>query len=132
MTKLSPGDKLRTKIIKNKYSKEDASLDTLLDLDGEVFPMDNGYWTKFKASRVAPTPQIPHGIRYSLTLHDRNNTRILGFDNVHTLKPKRKNYGARKISWDHKHKIERVYTYEFQSASQLIEDFWKAVEEIIK
>ena len=61
---------------KNKYSKEDASLDTLdtlLDLDGEIFPMDNGYWTKFEASRVIPTPQIPHGIRYSLTLHDRNN-----------------------------------------------------------
>jgi hypothetical protein len=29
---------------KEKYSKEDTSLETLLDLDGEVFPMDNGYW----------------------------------------------------------------------------------------
>jgi len=117
---------------KNKYSKEDASLDTLLDLDGEVFPMDNGYWTKFEASRVEPTPQIPHGIKYSLTLHDRNNTRVLGFDNAHTLKPKKKKYGARKITWDHKHKMERVYTYEFESASRLIEDFWKAVEKILK
>ncbi len=35
---------------KKKYSKEDASLETLLDLDGEVFPMDNGYWTKFKVA----------------------------------------------------------------------------------
>ena len=83
---------------KDKYSKEDASLDTLLDLDGEIFPMDNGYWTKFEASRVIPTPQIPHGIRYSITLHDRNNTRVLGFDNAHTLKPKKKKYGARKIT----------------------------------
>jgi hypothetical protein len=28
---------------KKKYSSEDASLDTLLDLHGEIFPMDNGY-----------------------------------------------------------------------------------------
>jgi hypothetical protein len=50
-----------------KNSERDASLETLLDLDGEIFPMDNGYWTKFEAHRVTPTKQIPHGIRYSLT-----------------------------------------------------------------
>jgi len=33
---------------KKKYSGEDVSLETLLDLDGEIFPMDNGYWTKWK------------------------------------------------------------------------------------
>ena len=38
---------------KKKYSKEDRSLETLLDLDGEIFPMDNGYWTKFEARRAA-------------------------------------------------------------------------------
>jgi len=75
---------------KNIYSKKGATLETLLDLDGEVFPMDNGYWTKFEARRVDPTKQIPHGIRYSLTLHNRNNIRILGFDNAHTFKPKSK------------------------------------------
>ena len=80
-----------------KYSKEDAALETLLDLDGEIFPMDNGYWTKFEACRVAPTRHIPFGIKYSLSLHDRNNTRILGFDNAHAQKPKRKKYGARKV-----------------------------------
>ena len=115
-----------------KYSKEDASLATLLDLDGEIFLMDRGYWTKFEARKVAPTKEIPHGIKYSLTLHDRNNTRILGFDNAHAHQPKRKKYGARKVSWDHKHKAENVYPYEFESASQLLEDFWKAVEEILK
>jgi hypothetical protein len=41
-----------------KYSKEDAALETLLDLDGEIFPMDNGYWTKFEACRVAPTRHL--------------------------------------------------------------------------
>ncbi len=117
---------------KNKYSNKDASLETLLDLDGEIFPMDNGYWTKFEASRVEQTKQIPHGIRYSLTLHDRNNTRILGFDNAHGHKPKRKKYRARKVTWDHKHKMEQTHNYEFESASELIEDFWKAVGEVLK
>ncbi len=92
---------------KKKYSIKDASLGILLDLDGEIFPMNNGYWTKFETSRITPTQQIPHGIRYSLTLHDRNNTRVLGFDNAHAFKPKKKKYGARKITWDHKHKMEK-------------------------
>ncbi len=117
---------------KKNYYREDVLLDTLLDLNGEIFPMDNGYWTKFEASRVTVTPQIPHGVRYSLTLHDRNNTRVIGFDNAHTFKPKKNKYGARKITWDHKHKMEKVRPYEFESASQLIEDFWKNVEEILK
>ena len=96
---------------KKKYSEKDGSLETLLDLDGEIFPMDNGYWTKFEANRVEPTIQIPHGIRYSLTLHDRNNTRILGFDNAHADKTKKKKYHARKVTWDHLHKTEKVYNY---------------------
>ena len=31
---------------KKKYSEKDGSFETLLDLDGEIFPTDNGYWTK--------------------------------------------------------------------------------------
>ena len=117
---------------KNKYTKKDASLETLLDLDGEIFPMDNGYWTKFEVNRIKPTKQIPHGIKYSLTLHDRNNTRIFGLDNSHGYKPRRKKYGARKVTWDHEHRMEKIHNYEFESASQLIEDFWKAVEQLLK
>lgn len=76
----------------DKYSISDPTLETLLLLNGEIFPMDNGYWTKFEVYRVGANDHIPHGIRYSLTLHDRYNTRILGFDNAHAIKPKRKKY----------------------------------------
>jgi hypothetical protein len=118
---------------KKKYSNEDETLQTLLDLDGEIFAMDKGYWTKFEVRRIEPTQQIPHGVRYSLTLHDRNNTRVLGFDNAHHVKPpKKKKYGGRKFTWDHKHKRQKIYPYEYESASQLLEDFWAAVEEMIK
>ena len=53
------------------FDTEDETLDTLLHLDGEVFPMDNGCWTKFEVQRVAPNRNILHGIKYSLTFHDR-------------------------------------------------------------
>jgi hypothetical protein len=77
-----------------EYTTEDETLDTLLHLDGEVFPMDNGYWTKFEVKRIRTNKNIPHGIKYSLTFHDHNNKRIIGFDNAHAYKPKKKKYGA--------------------------------------
>jgi hypothetical protein len=52
--------------------------------------------------------------------------------NAHAFEPKKKKYGARKITWDHKHKMNKVTPYEFESASQLLEDFWLAVDEILK
>jgi hypothetical protein len=112
-------------------SRGDDTLELLLQLHGEVFPMDNGFWTKIEAYRVEPDERIPHGIRYSLALHDRGNRRVLGFDNAHGFRPARRRYGARKTTWDHKHERERVSSYEFESAGQLLEDFWRAVEEII-
>ena len=114
-----------------RYSGEDETLVTLLNLNGEIFPMDDGYWTKFEAYRVNPDQQVPHGIRYSLTLHDRYNRRILGFDNAHAIRPPKKGYAARKITWDHRHKREKILPYEFESASQLLGDFWREVEQIM-
>ena len=115
-----------------KYHLKDPSLEALLDLDGEIFPMENGYWTKFEVRRIEPSMHIPHGIVYSFTLHDRNNTRILGFDNAHAHKYKKRKYGTRKVTWDHKHRSDRVYPYRFESAGRLLEDFWNAVYKIIK
>ena len=108
----------------------DETLEFLLQLNGEKYPMDNGFWTKFEVFRTTPNKNIPHGIKYSLTLHDKYNHRILGFDNAHGCKPKKKKYGAKKTTWDHKNKREKILPYEFESAGQLLEDFWKAVEEI--
>lgn len=109
-----------------------GTLETLLDLNGEVFMMENGYWVKFEAKRVSPSSSIPHGISYSLTLHDKNNVRVVGFDNAHAVKTKgRKRFSGRKITWDHKHYIEKVSSYNFESAGQLLDDFWKVVNKFI-
>lgn len=116
----------------NRKADDVPGIETLLELNDEVFPMENGYWTKFEARRVCPSEKIPHGIRYSLTLHDRNGRRVLGFDNAHSLKSKKKKFKAKKLTWDHKHANGITEDYEFESAGQLLEDFWTAVDEIIR
>lgn len=109
-----------------------GALDTLLDLNGEIFMLDGGYWVKFETKEVFPSLSIPHGIRYSLTLHDKNNVRVIGFDNANAIKSKsRKRFSGRKVTWDHKHHMEKVKPYEFESAGQLLDDFWKAVDEYL-
>ena len=102
-------------------------LENLLNLHGEVFPMDNGYWVKFEAYQVELTSSVPHGVRYSITLHDKNNHRVIGYDNAHSFKSSKK-YRARKESYDHIHKKMNIVAYEFESASHLLEDFLKSVD----
>jgi len=115
----------------SEKGKSTGSIENLLMLNGEIFPMENGYWTKFEVWIVPPVAHIPHGIRYSLSMHDRNNTRILGFDNAHAVKPARKRFGGVKITWDHTHKRNKVEVYEFETADQLLEDFWEEVDRIL-
>ena len=102
-------------------------IDNLLNLDGETFSMDNGYWVKFEVHRVVPTKAMPIGIKYSLTLHDKTNQRVIGYDNAHSFKSTKK-YGAKKQTYDHIHKKMDVIPYEFESAGQLLEDFWQSAE----
>jgi len=115
----------------NESKNDDVGLETLLLMDGEIYPMDNGYWTKIEARRVEPGKHVQHGLRYSLTLHDKNNTRIFAIDNAHGIKPERKKFAGRKTAWDHKHREDKVVSYEFESASQLLTDFWDEVARIL-
>jgi hypothetical protein len=65
-----------------------TGLDHLLGLDGNIeVQNDAGYWVKMEVARVTVTAEPPHGIRYSLTLHAPDNTRLIGFDNAHGVKP---------------------------------------------
>ena len=108
----------------------ETGLETLLDLDGMTYRLDKGYWVKFEVRLVQATAQRPHGLAYSLTLHDRNNSRVIGFDNAHGCpSPRRKKFSGRKITWDHRHhQAEKIVSYEYESAVQLMEDFWIEVE----
>jgi len=110
----------------------DRSLDNLLLLDGESFVVEGGFWVKFEARRVVPTAERPHGLDYSLTLHDSDGERLLGFDNAHAIR-EGSGPGARtRIEYDHKHKGERVRFYEYTDAVTLLTDFWAEVNRILQ
>ena len=109
-------------------AKRDAGLDHLLDLDGQILVVDEkgGHWLKFVVKQVPVTPERPHGLSYSLTLHAASNERLVGFDNAHPV-PK-----AKDRAHDHKHRFKTVKPYEYKDAGTLLEDFWKTVEKVLK
>ena len=55
----------------------DRGVITLLDLHQEVIDQGDGYWVKIEAWEVAVSEAVPHGVRYSLTLH--NPQRLANF-----------------------------------------------------
>jgi len=114
-------------VSKQRWKNQDPALSLLLEAHGETYQLAGGYWAKVEAWLVEPKPEIPHGIRYSLTLHDRRGTRVLGFDNAHKVRFRRPRYGTRSLVWDHLHIEEQLETYEFRSAGRLLSDFWQRV-----
>jgi hypothetical protein len=110
----------------------DPSLDTLLLLDGESFVVEGNFWVKFEVKRVPVTVEKPHGLDYSLTLHDGNGKRLLGFDNAHSIREGAGPGARTRIEYDHKHKGERVRFYDYKDAMSLLADFWTEVESILK
>ena len=102
---------------------------TLLDLHQEVIDQDNSYWVKIEAWEVQASDAVPHGVRYSLTLHNPKGLRILGYDNAHSVKI-RSGYSGRKLAYDHKHRsaTDPGIRYEFKDAHQLLCDFFEDVD----
>ena len=107
-----------------------------MDLDGSIFVQEDKSWIKIEAKRLGkPSPERPHGIKYSLTLHRSDGTRILGFDNAHSVKVRsRKRYTGQIVTYDHQHHSsdERITPYSFSSPEQLLEDFFQAVDDHLK
>lgn len=115
--------------------KGDPAIDVLLELDGAAWKRIDGYSVKIHARRVVPSPAVPHGIRYSLTLHDPHGNRILGYDNAHAVKPSNKfKYAGRVLPYDHKHRYasDRGVPYEFKDAQTLIDNFYADVERVVQ
>jgi Family of unknown function (DUF6516) len=109
--------------------RPDPTLDALLDLDGVVLVVDpdGGHWVRFVATRVPISPEKPHGIDYSLTLHGPGGERLAGFDNAHRVGPQRP--GA---AQDHRHRLRTVRPYEYQDAATPLSDFWAVVDAMLR
>ena len=114
--------------------KRDHTLDLLLSLDGLVHAPGPGYWIKYEVKSVVETAERPHGIKYSLTLHDPDGERIFGIDNAH--RPQKGRGPAAKSrrpkAADHLHRSGKIYAYEFKDAVTLLEDFDKGVLATLK
>ncbi len=117
-----------------KQRERDPGADVLLDLDGQVFVVDTKgeYWVRFSVNRVPTSSQRPHGLVYSLTLHGPDGSRLIGFDNAHPVRQSRGPGGKSRSANDHKHRMNTVHPYPFKDAVTLIEDFWTAVDGILK
>ena len=107
------------------------SLDTLIDLDGTIFFLveGQGYWVKFDVKRVATSAERPHGLKYSQTLYDPKNRRIVGFDNGHEIATG--SGPGKKSEWDHKHRFKTIKPYDYADAASLLTNFWEEVEGVL-
>ena len=84
--------------------RRDTSLDALLDLDGQVFVIEEGgYWVRFVVTQVEVSAEKPHGLDYSLTLHGPDGERLVGFDNAHPVAKQRQGEPQ-----DHRHRLRTV------------------------
>jgi hypothetical protein len=107
-------------------TERDRSLDTLLELHGETMILgEHGYWVKFVVNSIPASLEKPHGIDYSLTLHDPEGERLVGFDNAHRVE------GQTDERQDHKHRFKNVQPYDYKNSETLLSDFWKTVDEVL-
>ena len=109
--------------------KHDHAIDALLDRDGLTLVVDpeGGHWVRFVVNQVPVTPEKPHGLDYSLTLHGRDGQRLVGFDNAHPVGRQKRGQPQ-----DHRHRIRAVRPYEYSDAAALLADFWAEVDAVLK
>lgn len=112
----------------------DHGLEFLLAFNGRTHHLEKGYWLKFEIARVEATPERPHGLSYSLTLHAPAGTRLVGFDNAHNVAARGSRFKRRGKVTDHWHRTEkdRGRPYEFTDAEMLIDDFFNEVERVLR
>jgi hypothetical protein len=106
----------------------------LLAFDGRIHHLEQGYWLKFEIKRVEATPERPHGLSYSFTLHDPDGMRLLGFDNAHGVVPLGSGYQRDPGHFDHWHRTgnDAGRPYTFSSADQLVADFFAEVRRTLQ
>jgi hypothetical protein len=108
--------------------------EALLDLDGQILVLDTKgtYSVRFSVQRVERSPQRPHGLNYSLTLHGPDGSRLIGFDNAHAIRQSRGPGGKHTGPADHRHRMDDARPYRFTDAATLLAEFWAEVDRYLK
>jgi hypothetical protein len=110
----------------------DEGLERLLDLDGFLAEVGGGYWVKIAVRRVPADAVRPHGVAYTLTLHESKGPRVFGIDNAHPTRITRGPAGRLSMAHDHLHRGQTVRRYVYRNADKLIDDFWREVATILR
>jgi hypothetical protein len=92
-----------------------------------VVDPDGGYWVRFVVQRVPPSPERPHGLNYSLTLHGPDGARLVGFENAHAVDRRKRGQ-----PFDHRHKLVSIRPYDYNDAATLLQDFWNTVDAVLR
>jgi len=113
---------------------DDPGLSLLLELDGTTVNLgpDAAFTVRIRARAVPPTPQRPQGLDYSLTLHGPDGTRLLGYDNAHSVRSGAGPGGKAGTRYDHRHRAQRTAAYDYQDATSLLADFWSDVDALLR
>ena len=116
-----------------KKKSDEHTLEYLLAFDGRRHWYEGGYCVKFEIRRVVTEEKRPHGLKYSLTLHAPDGTRLIGFDNAHAVSPRGSRLKRRTAAVDHWHRTaaDPGRRYVFKDAETLIEDFFDEVERVL-
>lgn len=110
---------------------DESELELLLALDGTVFEMAQGVVVEFAARCVVVTPERPHGVSYALVLRSKSGgAPWVRFDNAHAVAQKSRGYSRRRAAHDHWHRTaaDKGRPYDFTTAMQLLDDFWREVK----
>lgn len=113
-------------------SRRDEGLDRLLDLDGFLAEVGGGFWVEIVARRVPPDADRPHGVSYTLTLHDPAGQRVFGIDNAHLIRATHGPAGRSSAARDHLHRGKSVRPYAYRGADTVADDFWREIGAILK
>ena len=114
-------------------SGDDHTLEFLLAFDGRTHWLDQGHWLKFEIRRGEATATRPHGLYYSLTLHDPEGQRLIGFDNAHSVAAVGSRFKERPAAADHWHRteVDEGRPYDFVDADTLLRDFFREVRRVL-
>jgi hypothetical protein len=108
---------------------DEAELELLLSLDGAAYEMAPGVIVEFAVRRTAATPERPHGISYALVMRPKEwGAPWVRFDNAHAVEQRGKS--RKRVVYDHWHRTahDEGRPYQFTTALQLLDDFWREVK----
>ena len=88
---------------------------------------EGGHWVRFTVTQVPVSPEKPHGVDYSLTLHGPSGERLVGFDNAHPVAKR-----ERGEAQNHRHRLGTIKPYHYRDAATLVADFWATVDAVLR